>query len=63
MDVVEHGIARPAHASECMTVLFQEIKEKSSQQKYKNIFKKFLFEEKLALFEQLNNKLIFLFSD
>lgn len=48
MDVVEHGIARPAHASECMTVLFQEIKEKSSQQKYKNILKQISFRGKTS---------------
>lgn len=41
MDVVEHGISRPAHASECMTVLFQELKAKSSQQKYVDILKLF----------------------
>ncbi len=33
MDIVEHGIARPAHGSECIYALISDLKKLSSEQK------------------------------
>jgi len=37
LDLIEHGISRPAHASECFSALVEELKEQSSQKKCKTM--------------------------